>query len=137
MRLYREATKEMPRISFNNGKMSMVGRAIPISNNGICEIFYDYVKNYMHQPDPLTEISIDLDYINCETQRCLVRTFKMLDEYYVQGHQMIVNWFYESDDEIMLELGSIIQSLLSIPFQFVEKNWDHKNAVVQEVKNMT
>lgn len=134
MKLYREATKVMPRISFNNGKMSVVGRAIPVSNVGICEIFHDYVKNYLQQPDPLTEVSIDLDYINCETQRCLVQTFKMLDDYYVRGHQMIVNWIYEEDDEIMLELGNIIQSLVSIPFQFVEKDWDKKREGVQKVK---
>ncbi|NBC82588.1 MAG: DUF1987 domain-containing protein [Bacteroidetes bacterium] len=127
MKLYREATKVMPRISFSNGKMSIVGRSIPVDNQGICEMFYDYVVRYMQFPDAVTEIIIDLDYVNCNTQRCLARTFGKLNELYRSDYQVIVNWFYATDDESMLELGSILQSLVQFPFCFIEKDRDTKN----------
>jgi hypothetical protein len=38
-----------------------------------------------------------------------------------QGKKLItINWYYDSDDDSMLEAGEVFQSLLSLPFNIVE-----------------
>jgi hypothetical protein len=40
-----------------------------------------------------------------------------------QGKKIItINWYYDEDDDSMLEAGEVFQSLLSLPFNLIESN---------------
>jgi hypothetical protein len=69
-----------------------------------------------------THISIDflLSYMNSSSSKWLFHILKGMQGKF-QGKKIItVNWYYDADDESMLEAGEVFQSLLSIPFNILE-----------------
>jgi len=71
-----------------------------------------------------THTSIDflLNYLNSSSSKWLLHILKGIQVKF-QGKKIItVNWYYEGDDDSMLEAGEIFQSLLSMPFNLIESN---------------
>jgi hypothetical protein len=69
-----------------------------------------------------THLSIDfiLIYLNSSSSKWLFHILKGVQSKF-QGKKLItINWYYDSDDENMLEAGEVFQSLLSLPFNLVE-----------------
>ncbi len=69
-----------------------------------------------------THASVDfiLQYLNSSSSKWLFHILKGLQTKF-QGKKIItVNWYYDDDDESMLEAGEVFQSLLSLPFNLVE-----------------
>jgi hypothetical protein len=69
-----------------------------------------------------THASVDfiLHYMNSSSSKWLFHILKGIQTKF-QGKKIItVNWFYDNDDESMLEAGEVFQSLLSLPFNLVE-----------------
>jgi hypothetical protein len=69
-----------------------------------------------------THLSIDfiLIYLNSSSSKWLFHILKGVQTKF-QGKKLItINWYYDSDDENMLEAGEVFQSLLSLPFNLVE-----------------
>jgi hypothetical protein len=120
MELYKQETKYEPFIMFNEGVLIIKGRSIPADStalfNPVIECFYDYSKN----PLPRTEINIQLDYINSSSNRSIMNILIIAESIYTKGNEVIVNWFYEEADEMILDQGSIFQSLIKIPFNIQE-----------------
>ncbi len=48
--------------------------------------------------------------------------FKKLETVYKKNGEkgVVINWYYEEDDEDMLEAGEDYQSILKIPFKMIE-----------------
>jgi len=69
-----------------------------------------------------THITIDFifSYLNSSSSKWLFHILKGVQNKF-QGKKLItVNWYYDDDDESMLEAGEVFQSLLSLPFNIVE-----------------
>jgi len=68
-----------------------------------------------------THASIDfiLNYLNSSSSKWLFHILKGIQNNF-QGKKIVtVNWFYDVDDESMLEAGEVFQSLLSLPFNLI------------------
>jgi hypothetical protein len=46
--------------------------------------------------------------------------FKKLEAIYKAKNDVEVNWFYEEDDEDMLEAGEDYESIIRVPFKMIE-----------------
>jgi hypothetical protein len=69
-----------------------------------------------------THASIDfiLNYLNSSSSKWLFHILKGIQARF-QGKKMVtVNWFFDGDDDSMLETGEVFQSLLSMPFNLIE-----------------
>jgi len=69
-----------------------------------------------------THASIDfiLNYLNSSSSKWLFHILKGIQTKF-QGKKIVtINWFFDNDDESMLEAGEVFQSLLSLPFNLVE-----------------
>ena len=69
-----------------------------------------------------TYASIDftLHYLNSSSSKWLFHILKGIQAKFLGKKIVTVNWFYDDDDESMLEAGEVFQSLLSLPFNLVE-----------------
>jgi hypothetical protein len=88
--------------------------------------FYEELTNYLDERihEIKTHISIDfiLSYLNSSSSKWLFHILKDIQKKF-QGKKLVtVNWYFDSDDDSMLEAGEVFQSLLSIPFNLVEVN---------------
>jgi len=60
-----------------------------------------------------------LNYLNTSSSKWLFHVLKNLQNKY-QGKKIItVNWYYELDDDAILEAGEVYQSLLNLPFNLI------------------
>ena len=60
------------------------------------------------------------EYFNTSSSKCIFDIFKKINLVQEQGYKLSINWFYEEDDEDMMEAGEDYSDLLGTEFNYVE-----------------
>lgn len=117
-----EGTPKTPMVNFdaNTGKVEVKGRSIPENSIEFYKPLVDWLEEYGKTPKPLTEVNVQLEYFNTSSSKCILDVFKKLEAIAKSGNEVIINWYYEEDDEDMLEAGEDYQSIIRIPFKMIE-----------------
>jgi hypothetical protein len=112
-----EGTKYSPRIEMNEaGLMILTGRCIMEDSIKFFNPILEWIESLNCQ-----EIIVEfrLEYVNTSSSKQLLSLVKL-----ISGNPLIkskyVKWFYESDDEDMLDMGKDFESIANIPFDFYE-----------------
>jgi hypothetical protein len=74
---------------------------------------------YAQNPQRETQIDFDLSAVNAVSKRSIVDTFRLLEEINSKT-KVCVNWFYQTDDEDVMEFGEICQSNFNVSFNLFE-----------------
>ncbi len=100
------------------GMIQFEGRSIPED----AEVFYlpilSWLEEYYNKPVPVTNLIFRLDYVNSGSSKYLLEFFRIVGRNYRQGHQCLVIWHYEEEDEAMQDLGDHYRITVKIPFEF-------------------
>ena len=117
-----EGTPKTPTVNFDatSGKVEIKGRSIPENSIEFYKPLVDWLEEYGKIPKELTEVNIQLEYFNTSSSKCILDVFKKLEVISKSGNEVIINWYYEEDDEDMLEAGEDYQSIIRIPFKMIE-----------------
>jgi hypothetical protein len=118
-----EGTAKTPEVEFKaaEGKMKIKGRSIPENSIEFYKPLIDWIDQYSNEgPDQTTEVNMQLEYFNTSSSKCILDVFKKLEEAKKNGKDITVNWYYEEDDEDMLEAGEDYQAIIDIPFKMIE-----------------
>ncbi len=118
-----QGTAKTPSIVFdpNEGRLEIKGRSIPENAIDFFKTLVDWLDEYAKNPKEMTEANIQLEYFNTSSSKCILDIFKKLESINKQeGKNVVINWYYEEDDEDMLEAGEDYQSILKIPFKMIE-----------------
>ena len=115
-------TAKTPEILFDadNGILRIKGRSIPENSIKFYKPIMDWLDQYSKNPNASTTIYIELEYFNTSSSKCILDIFKKLERIHNNNTEVAISWYYEPDDEDMLEAGEDYQSLIDIPFQMVE-----------------
>lgn len=65
-------------------------------------------------------INFRLSYLNSSSSKWLFHILKGIQNKYHGKKLITLNWYFDHDDESILEAGEAFQSLLSIPFNIIE-----------------
>lgn len=102
---------------FNAGVLSISGRSI--SENPVS--FYKKLKSiiidYAKQPKEKTIVKVNLEYFNTSSSKCLVDVFKEFEKIHSTSNDVLVEWYYEQDDEEIKDSGEDYKELVNIPFE--------------------
>ena len=117
-----EGTRKTPEINFDaeQGKVLIEGRSIPENSIEFYKPLVDWLEEYGNEPKEKTEVNIKLEYFNTSSSKCILDVFKKLETIHKNNKDVVINWYYEEDDEDMLEAGEDYQSILKIPFKMIE-----------------
>jgi len=117
-----EGTPKTPTVNFNyeKGLIEIKGRSIPENSIEFYKSMVDWLEKYAEKPQKKTEVNIQLEYFNTSSSKCILDVFKKIETIYKADNEVIINWFYEEDDEDMLEAGEDYQSIIRVPFKMVE-----------------
>ena len=118
-----QGTNKTPYIKFDPqaGELIMKGRSIPENAVEFYKPLVDWLNEYAKNPKDKTNVKIQLEYFNTSSSKCILDVFKKLEEIHKkEGKEVVINWYYEEDDEDMLEAGEDYQSILKIPFRMIE-----------------
>lgn len=121
-KIFIEPTRVTPLVKFdpNEGLLEIKGRSSP--ENSI--LFYQKIMDALDQygqsgKDELTT-SFSFEYFNTSSSKCLFDLFKKLKALQSNGINLIINWYYEEDDEDMMEAGEDYADLLDLEFNYLE-----------------
>ena len=117
-----EGTPKTPSVNFDSEKGSLLlkGRSIPENSIEFYKPLVDWLEQYSDGPQPKTVCEIQLEYFNTSSSKCLLDLFKKMENMNKNGNEIIINWYYEEDDEDMLEAGEDYQSIINVPFKMIE-----------------
>ena len=65
--------------------------------------------------------NFNLEYFNSTSAKFILDFCKKLGHIHSLGHQIMVRWHYEEDDEDMLEVGQEMARMAKFTFEFIEK----------------
>jgi hypothetical protein len=118
-----EPTATTPQILFNteNGILDLRGRSSPDNSPGFYSRIVDYLDKYFEgAPAPKFIMNVNLEYFNTSSLKCIFQMLKKLADIDSSGTASVeINWYYEEDDDDMLETGEDICNLLNIGFNFI------------------
>jgi hypothetical protein len=114
------ATQKTPMVSFDatNGQLELKGRSIPENSLEFYKpllTWVDQLRDAGSTPD--LEMHVQLEYFNTSSSKCLLDLFKRLETF---TSKVTINWYYEQDDEDMLEAGEDYEAIISVPFKMIE-----------------
>ncbi|MBE0678329.1 MAG: DUF1987 domain-containing protein [Bacteroidales bacterium] len=117
-----EGTPKTPSIKFDakDGVFEIKGRSIPENSVEFYKPLNEWLDNYMQIPLDKTVVNIRLEYFNTSSSKCILDVFKRLESIHRSKHDVEINWFYEEDDEDMLEAGEDYDSIIKVPFKMIE-----------------
>ncbi|MCX6259547.1 MAG: DUF1987 domain-containing protein [Bacteroidia bacterium] len=101
------------------GIIKIKGRALMVNNSEIPEQMMNGLEAYLSNPPETTDVIIAIEYLNSFSTTILVSILKKLSQAILQPKKLAIRWFYEEDDEDMLELGKSISEICNIPIEFV------------------
>jgi len=117
-----EGSPKTPTVKFDasEGIIEIKGRSIPENSIEFYKPLVDWLEEYKKDPLSMTKVNIQLEYFNTSSSKCILDVFKKLEAIHKAKHNVEVNWYYEEDDEDMLEAGEDYESIIRIPFKMIE-----------------
>ena len=108
-----------PSVTFGaSGALEIKGKSIPENSLEFYKPIFEWLDNYSQSPAPETILKVALEYFNTSSSKCLLDIFRRLETINLSGKSTVkVSWFYETDDEDMMEAGEDYQALVKIPFE--------------------
>lgn len=118
--LHIERTEDTPEVHFDprEGFFSLVGRSLPENAYNFFKPLIDFTKQYVtSQNGKSTNLTFKLDYFNSSSGRFIFEMLTIFEESHKKQQKVTVKWLVDKDDELMIEKGEELKSLLDIPFQ--------------------
>jgi hypothetical protein len=112
-----EGTVKTPRVAFHDAPLSMEvsGRSIPENSIAFYTPLLDWVDEHLKGGGSL-EVSIRLEYFNTSSSKCLMDLLKRVEQ---SPAEATVLWYYEEEDEDMLEAGEDYDAIIDLPFRLI------------------
>jgi hypothetical protein len=119
--VYIEGTRKTPSITLDpNGFIKIKGRSIPED----AELFFKdlvlWTEEYIKTGNPTTRIDLEFEYLNSGTSKVILQLLKRFKEMITEGHNLIINWYFEEGDDDILERGEYYASILNIKINLLE-----------------
>ena len=101
------------------GLLEITGRSNPENTIEVYKPIVNWVEEYVQNPGEKTTINIQLEHFNTSSSKSLIGILKRLESLKKEGREVIVNWYYDADDEDILEAGENFESVIQIPFNMI------------------
>ncbi|MDD2964377.1 MAG: DUF1987 domain-containing protein [Bacteroidales bacterium] len=118
-----EKTRQTPYVDFNpeNGLFKIGGRSIPENTFAFYESIIAWLDEYVKQPADTTRFEVHLEYFNTSSSKFILELFRKLRQIdQLPEKKLEVVWYYDKDDEEMMETGEDYRDLTEIPFDIRE-----------------
>ena len=117
-----EGTPKTPTVNMNpeTGVVGIKGRSIPENSIEFYKPIVDWLEEYGKTPQPKTVLNVQLEYFNTSSSKCILDVFKKFEVIKKDNNEVIINWYYEEDDEDMLEAGEDYESIIKVPFKMIQ-----------------
>ena len=110
-------TEKTPSVTLStNGILKIEGRSIPEDAAKFFKPLLDWTKEFTANE---IRVDIKLEYFNTSSSKFILEMLRLLENN-PNNKNIIVNWFYEEGDLDVLESGQYFESIIGIPFKYIE-----------------
>lgn len=123
--LFLAKTKSTPEINFDKNKnyLKIEGESYPENSFEFYEPIFEWLEKYLKEIKNETVIlDISLSYLNTSSTKSIMCILDILEESYEDDKNIIINWYYEKENELSYEIAEDFKEYLEIPLNLVEKN---------------
>lgn len=96
--------------------ISLAGRSIPENSIEFYRPMMEWVDEHGASVEGQLEIKIRLEYFNTSSSKCLMDLLKRIEKVVSKAE---VHWYYEEEDEDMLEAGEDYNAIIDLPFRLI------------------
>ena len=116
-----EESKQTPKINFNasTGILEISGRSIPENTFEFFNPVLLWLDEYSQNAQDETTINVNLEYFNTSSSKYILEIFKRLKGLINDGKEVLVKWYYEEDDEEMMETGEDYEDVSGLTFEII------------------
>ena len=116
-------TKNTPEVILEpKGIIKLRGRLIPENAENFFIPIEDWINEYFKNPANITTVEICLEYINSAGTTYLLDIIHKITHIHLRKNtkKFIIYWYYNDEDEDMLEKGRFFSSDLNVPFNYIK-----------------
>ncbi len=114
-------TTETPsvRMDVSGAVVELEGNSYPENAFEFYQQIFDWIDEYFKSGSDRLRAVFRLNYFNTSSAKCMLNFMTLLQKYHGQDKMISVEWFYEEDDDDMLEIGKAFSVDFTMPFQLV------------------
>ena len=121
-----EATRSSPAIEFDADRrqLSLCGESYPENAAAFYAPVFAWLKAFLADLDLSATVTVNLEvlYLNSSSTKVMLNFLDLLDRAAQDGKPVTVNWFYDPENEAVLECGQdFSEELQALTFNLVEK----------------
>jgi hypothetical protein len=117
-----KATDSTPNITMDKvkGVFEISGNSLPENVIAFYEPAMKWVKEYVNNPNPSTNLVFKLTYLNTASSKTIYSLMSLLEPLVDKGNKIQIDWWYMEIDEDTLEAGKEYEGMVNIPFKFFQ-----------------
>jgi len=117
-----KGTNDTPKVLLDaeNEIFEISGRSLPEDVVSFYKPVIDWLDEYKDNAKGYIEFVFRFIYFNTATSKLILDILFKLEEIHESGNDVKVIWFYEEDDEDMLDLGEEFAENVDIEFEIIE-----------------
>jgi hypothetical protein len=120
--LFIKETPTTPEVAFKveDGIFEIKGVSIPEDTEDFYNPLLYHIEEFLtkHNPTKVT-LALKLIYVNTSTSGMIGKIIKLLENTASLEQEIIVQWFYETEDEDMKDLGEDFHSFSTLKFEMI------------------
>ncbi len=102
-----------------DGIIKIKGRGMVVNRTRIPDQIMNWLDAYLIMPAETTYVIIAFEYLNSFSTKILTATLLKISQVWNQGKNLVIRWYYEEDDDDILERGEYISEAYNIPIEFI------------------
>lgn len=116
-----EGSKQKPDLIFSadTGLLKISGQSLPENATLLYGPVLEWIEEYAANPAEKTVLTLKMKYYNTASSKMFFSIIKRLNNMFKVGADVIIEWYYQDDDEDMLDAGEYFRDLVDIPFKFM------------------
>jgi len=103
----------------DKGIFELSGRSLPEDVTAFYQPILEWIDEYIKTPNEKTEFNFKLEYFNTASSKIILDILLKFEEIVEKGKQVAVKWFYNEDEEDMLEAGEEYADIVDVPFEYI------------------
>ncbi len=117
-----EATDKTPfvRLDKDTHNFEFRGNMYPEDIREFFRPILNWIDLYIKNPSQKTYVDLQFEYLNSSSEKMVFYLIEKFQDLFDAGYEVIMRWYYETDDEEMYEEGLEISEKVDIPFEFYE-----------------
>lgn len=121
MNLYIKPTSTTPGVAFDEtvGTLEFSGQSYPEDSVPFYQEIQNRVEHYLEETHKPLTVIFRLDYFNTSSSKCLLNLLEAVEHYHTLFNNILIQWYYEADDEDMHNNGIDFGLDVKVPFEFI------------------